>query len=47
MDLHERIHEIMEKYDCDDDEALDILERKINTMVLLANMSNPYGKVIH
>ena len=47
MDLHERIHEIIEKYDCGVDEALDILERKTNTMMFLANMINPYGKIIH
>ena len=47
MDLDERIHAIMKDYDCDVDEALDILERKTNVMMLLCNIVNPYGRFVH
>lgn len=47
MDLYERIDAIMEKYDCDVDKALDILERKTNVMMLLCNILNPYGRFVH
>ena len=47
MDLYERVHAIMEKHDCDVDEALDILEQKTNVMMLLCNIVNPYGRFVH
>ena len=47
MDLDERIHAITKEYDCDVDEAIDILERKTNVMMFLCNIVNPYGKFVH
>lgn len=45
--MSDRIFEIMEKYDCDIDEALDYLERETNAVIFLSTMTNPYEQVTH
>ena len=45
--MSDRLFYLMEKYDCDIDEAFEYLERETNITILLVNIINPYGKVAH
>ena len=45
--MSDKLFEIMDKYDCDIDEALEYLEREANAVIFLSTMTNPYGQVTH
>lgn len=45
--MSERIEQVMKQYNCDFEEALEIMERQDKVMSWFFNTVNPYGKVRH
>lgn len=45
--MSDRIIKVMEKYNVDLDEALDIIDMEDGIMKFIHNYTNPYGKTCH